>query len=73
MTRKLLLILLLSLFTAFAHAQRAGSGADQIASFANDLDWLPTEGEFLGLPVNVHVKPLTLISVTTISHLATLG
>ena len=54
MTRKLLLILLLSFFNATAYAQRAGSGADQIASFADDLDWLPTEGEFLGLPVNVH-------------------
>jgi len=54
MTRKLLLILLLSLVTAFAHAQRAGSGADQIASFANDLSWLPTEGDIFGLPVNVH-------------------
>ena len=54
MTRKLLLILLLSLMTAFAHAQRAGSGADQIASFAGDLSWLPTEGEIFGLPVNVH-------------------
>ena len=54
MTRKLLLILLLSLATAFAYAQRAGSGADQIASFANDLSWLPTEGDIFGLPVNVH-------------------
>lgn len=54
MTRKLLLILLLSFLNATAYAQRAGSGADQIASFANDLDWLPTEGEFLGLPVNMH-------------------
>jgi high affinity Mn2+ porin len=54
MTRKLLLILLLSLMTAFAHAQRAGSGADQIASFADELSWLPTEGEIFGLPVNVH-------------------
>jgi hypothetical protein len=39
---------------AVAYAQRAGSGADQIASFADDLDWLPTEGEFLGLPLNLH-------------------
>ena len=54
MTRKLLLILLLGFVTALAHAQRAGSGADQIASFANDLAWLPTEGELFGLPVNVH-------------------
>ena len=54
MIRKLLPILLLSFLNAIAYAQRAGSGADQIASFANDLDWLPTEGEFLGLPVNMH-------------------
>ena len=54
MTRKLLLILLLSFVTATAHAQRAGSGADQIASFADDIAWLPTEGDILGLPVNVH-------------------
>ncbi len=40
--------------TVTAHAQRAGSGADQIASFADDLPWLPTEGEIFGLPVNVH-------------------
>jgi len=40
--------------TVTAHAQRAGSGADQIASFADDLAWLPTEGEIFGLPVNVH-------------------
>ena len=37
-----------------AQAQRAGSGADQIASFAGDLEWLPTEGTFFGLPFNVH-------------------
>lgn len=58
MTRKIYLLLLLSItftfFGATAFAQRAGSGADQIASFADDLSWLPTEGEILGLPVNVH-------------------
>jgi high affinity Mn2+ porin len=58
MTRKIYLLLLLSIictfFGATAFAQRAGSGADQIASFADDLEWLPTEGEILGLPVNVH-------------------
>lgn len=37
-----------------AHAQRAGSGADQIASFSGDLEWLPTEGTILGMPFNVH-------------------
>lgn len=54
MTRKLLLILLLSFVTASVYAQRAGSGADQIASFAEAIEGLPTEGEVLGLPVNVH-------------------
>ena len=58
MTRKIYLLLLLSiictLFEATAFAQRAGSGADQIASFAEDISWLPTEGEIFGLPVNVH-------------------
>ena len=54
MTRKLLLILLLSLLTAFAYAQRAGSGADQIASFASPIEGLPTEGEVFDLPVNLH-------------------
>ena len=41
-------------FGASAFAQRAGSGADQISSFAGDLSWLPTEGELFGLPVNIH-------------------
>ena len=58
MTRKIYLLLLLSIictfFSASVFAQRAGSGADQIASFADDLSWLPTEGELFGLPVNVH-------------------
>jgi hypothetical protein len=58
MTRKIFLLLLLSLictfFGASAFAQRAGSGADQISSFAGDLSWLPTEGEIFGLPVNIH-------------------
>ena len=58
MTRKIYLLLLLSIactfFGATAFAQRAGSGADQIASFGDDLHWLPTEGEIFGLPVNIH-------------------
>lgn len=58
MTRKFYILLLFSIICTFlgasAFAQRAGSGADQIASFADDLSWLPTEGEFLGLPVNMH-------------------
>ncbi len=58
MTRKIYLLLLLSiictLFGATAFAQRAGSGADQVASFAAPIDVLPTEGSIWGLPVNVH-------------------
>lgn len=58
MTRKIYLLLLLSVISTFfgasAFAQRAGSGADQISSFAGDLSWLPTEGELFGLPVNIH-------------------
>ena len=54
MTRKLLLILLLNLFSAFVFAQRAGSGADQIASLSEPIDGLLTEGTIFGLPVNLH-------------------
>ena len=58
MTRKIYLLLLLSiictLFGATAFAQKAGSGSDQIASFAEAIQGFPTEGELFGLPVNVH-------------------
>ena len=54
MTRKLLLIFLLSFLAASAYAQRAGSGADQVESFAQPIDGLPTEGDLFGLPVNLH-------------------
>ncbi len=58
MTRKIYLLLLLSIictfFGATAFAQKAGSGSDQIASFASPIDDLPTEGTLFGLPVNVH-------------------
>lgn len=58
MTRKIYLLLLLSIictfFGATAFAQKAGSGSDQIASFASPIDGLPTEGTLFGLPVNVH-------------------
>jgi high affinity Mn2+ porin len=54
MTRKLLLIFLLSFLAASAYAQRAGSGADQIESIAQPIDGLPTEGDLFGLPVNLH-------------------
>ena len=58
MTRKFYLLLLLSLLCTFlgatAFAQKAGSGSDQIATFASPIEDLPTEGEVLGLPVNIH-------------------
>ena len=58
MTRKIYLLLLLSIictfFGATAFAQKAGSGSDQIASFAEPIDNLPTEGTLFGLPVNIH-------------------
>ncbi len=58
MTRKIYLLLLLSIictfFGATAFAQKAGSGSDQIASFASPIDGLPTEGTLFGLPVNIH-------------------
>lgn len=58
MTRKIYLLLLLSMictfFGATAFAQKAGSGSDQIASFAEPIDNLPTEGTLSGLPVNIH-------------------
>ncbi|QWE21254.1 carbohydrate porin [Polynucleobacter sp. AP-Kolm-20A-A1] len=58
MTRKIYLLLLLSMictfFGATAFAQKAGSGSDQIASFAAPIDGLSTEGELFGLPVNIH-------------------
>ena len=41
-------------FGATAFAQKAGSGSDQIASFAEPIDNFPTEGTLFGLPVNVH-------------------
>lgn len=41
-------------FGATAFAQKAGSGSDQIASFAEPIDNLPTEGTLFGLPVNIH-------------------
>jgi hypothetical protein len=51
-------LLLLSLLTAIcsqsALAQKAGSGSDQIATFASPIESFPTEGELFGLPVNIH-------------------
>ena len=58
MTRKFYLLLLLSIICTFlgatAFAQKAGSGSDQIASFASPIQDFPTEGELFGLPVNLH-------------------
>ncbi|MES2586497.1 MAG: carbohydrate porin [Pseudomonadota bacterium] len=50
----LLLSLLAACCSTVALAQKAGSGSDQIASFASPITDLPTEGELFGLPVNVH-------------------
>ncbi|MBP7943258.1 MAG: carbohydrate porin [Polynucleobacter sp.] len=57
MTHKsyLLLPCLLAVFCSMsAHAQKAGSGSDQIATFASPIESFPTEGELFGLPVNIH-------------------
>ena len=51
-------LLLLSLFAAVlsttALAQKAGSGADQVETFAAPIAGLPTEGSLWGMPVNLH-------------------
>ena len=58
MTRKFYLLFLLSIICTFlgatAFAQKAGSGSDQIATFASPIQDFPTEGELFGLPVNIH-------------------
>jgi hypothetical protein len=57
MTRKsylLLPCLFAFLFSTTALAQKAGSGSDQIATFASPIENFPTEGELFGLPVNIH-------------------
>lgn len=58
MTRKIYISLLLSVISTLicgtAHAQKAGSGSDQIASFASPIQDLPTEGSLWGMPVNLH-------------------
>ena len=58
MTRKFYILLLLSIICTFlgasAFAQKAGSGSDQIATFASPIQDLPTEGDLFGLPTNVH-------------------
>ena len=58
MLRKHYLSFLLGLLSACVYvsalAQKAGSGSDQIASFAAPIDNFPTEGTLFGLPVNIH-------------------
>ena len=54
MIRFLFLFLLLSILSSSISAQRAGSGADQIASFAEPLDFIPTTGTIGDIPVNMH-------------------
>lgn len=57
MTRKphlLLLSLLIAVCSTTVLAQKAGSGADQIETFAAPIPGLPTEGNILGMPVNLH-------------------
>jgi hypothetical protein len=50
----LLFGLLTAVWSTTALAQKAGSGSDQIATFASPIDGVPTEGELFGLPVNIH-------------------
>ena len=50
----LLLSLLAALGSMTAHAQKAGSGSDQIATFASSIEDLPTEANIWGMPVNLH-------------------
>jgi hypothetical protein len=49
-----LLSLLAAICSTTTLAQKAGSGSDQIASFAAPIDSIPTEGTLFGLPVNIH-------------------
>jgi hypothetical protein len=49
-----LLSLLAALGSMTAHAQKAGSGSDQIATFASSIEDLPTEANIWGMPVNLH-------------------
>jgi hypothetical protein len=50
----LVLSLLAVVYNTTALAQKAGSGSDQIATFAAPIEGLPTEGALLGMPVNIH-------------------
>ena len=46
--------ILLAILPNIAFAQKAGSGADQIETFAEPIAGLPTEGSIWGMPVNLH-------------------
>ncbi|MBU3620862.1 carbohydrate porin [Polynucleobacter sp. CS-Odin-A6] len=50
----LLLSLLAAVCSTNALAQKAGSGSDQVATFAAPIEDIPTEGTLFGLPVNIH-------------------
>lgn len=50
----LLLSLLAAFFSTTALAQKAGSGADQVETFAAPIAGLPTEASLWGMPVNLH-------------------
>ncbi|MFZ4379294.1 MAG: hypothetical protein ACOYN1_06010 [Polynucleobacter sp.] len=47
-------VLLLAILPNITLAQKAGSGADQIETFAEPIAGLPTEGSIWGMPVNLH-------------------
>ena len=50
----LLLSLLAAVCSSAALAQKAGSGSDQVATFAAPIEGVETEGTLFGLPVNIH-------------------
>ena len=54
MHRLLLVTLLFVTLPTSSFAQKAGSGADQVETFAEPIAGLPTEGSLWGMPVNLH-------------------
>jgi high affinity Mn2+ porin len=54
MHRLLLVTLLFVTLPTPSFAQKAGSGADQVETFAEPIAGLPTEGSLWGMPVNLH-------------------
>ncbi|OYY18681.1 MULTISPECIES: carbohydrate porin [unclassified Polynucleobacter] len=50
----LLLSVLAAICSTSTLAQKAGSGADQLETFAEPIALLPTEGSLWGMPVNLH-------------------